>query len=102
MAVKRVKAKTETPKKALTKRVRFQFLAAEAGEVYLAGEFNNWNTNAHPMKKDKNGVWEITVSLKPGRYEYRFFVDGIWQNDISCDECVANDFGSVNCVRIVE
>ncbi len=102
MSVKKVGGKKKASEKDLVKKVRFQFPAAEVKEVYLTGDFNDWNTNAHPMKKDKNGVWEIMVSLQPGRYEYRFFVDGIWQNDTSCDGCIANDFGSLNCVRIVE
>jgi len=36
--------------------------------------------------------------LTPGRYEYRFLVDGQWRNDPECAECVANPFGSENCV----
>jgi 1,4-alpha-glucan branching enzyme len=54
------------------------------------------------MKKDKKGIWKATVSLKPGRYEYRFLVDGNWENDPSCAGCVSNEFGSKNCVRIVK
>jgi hypothetical protein len=54
------------------------------------------------MKKDKKGIWKTTLSLKPGRYEYRFFTDGKWENDPSCCGCVPNEFGSLNCVRIVE
>jgi hypothetical protein len=40
--------------------------------------------------------------VMPGRYEYRFLRDGNWENDRSCSGCVPNDFGSLNCVRIVE
>ena len=38
------------------------------------------------------------------RYEYRFFVDGKWENDPACplSSCVVNEFGSSNCVKIVE
>jgi len=102
MAAKKVGNKNKASEKDLVKQVRFQFPAPEVKEVYLTGDFNNWNTNSHPMKKDQNGNWEISISLQPGRYEYRFFVDGIWQNDISCDGCIANNFGSLNCVRIVK
>ena len=101
MAMKKVGGKKKTSEKDLAKKVRFQFPAAKVEEVYLNGDFNNCNTKSHLMKKDQNGNWEVTVSLQPGRYEYRFFVDGIWQNDPSCDGCVANDLGSLNCVRIV-
>jgi 1,4-alpha-glucan branching enzyme len=92
------KAKT----KILTRKVQFEFPASEAQEVYLAGDFNNWDSSANAMKKDKKGLWKTTLSLKPGRYEYRFLVDGNWENDPSCCDCVPNEFGSQNCVRIVE
>ena len=96
----REKSKTKT--KTLLKRVQFEFPAPEANEVYVAGDFNNWDAVAHPMKKDKKGLWKTTVSLKPGRYEYRFLKDGNWENDPACSCCVPNEFGSQNCVRIVE
>lgn len=81
---------------------KFEFLAPDAKEVYLGGSFNNWDALAKPMKKDKKGIWKATVKLVPGRYEYRFFVDGNWENDPSCPGSVINDFGSINCVRVVE
>jgi len=93
--------KSKTKVEILTKKVQFEFLAPAAQEVYLAGDFNNWGAVAHPMKKDKKGLWKTVLSLKPGRYEYRFFVDGDWENDPACCNCVPNEFGSQNCVRIV-
>jgi 1,4-alpha-glucan branching enzyme len=53
------------------------------------------------MKKDKKGIWKATLALEPGRYEYRFIVDGNWENDPSCSSCVDNEFGGRNCVRVV-
>jgi len=94
--------KTGTGKSKAEKRVQFEFSAPEAKEVYFAGDFNNWDTGAHPMKKDKNGNWKVTLDLRPGRYEYRFFADGRWENDPGCSSCVPNEFGSKNCVKIVE
>ncbi len=94
----RNKTKVET----LTKRIQFEFLAPVAQEVYLAGDFNNWEGISNPMKKDKKGLWKTTLSLKPGRYEYRFLADGNWENDPACSCCIPNEFGSQNCVRIVE
>jgi 1,4-alpha-glucan branching enzyme len=85
-----------------TKKVQFEFLAPDAQKVYLAGDFNNWDSSANLMKRDKKGTWKTTVSLKPGRYEYRFLKDGHWENDPTCAGCVPNKFGSKNCVRIVE
>ena len=92
----------EENKKAALKKVEFEFLAPEAREVFVAGEFNNWDRRGTPLKKDKNGMWKLALSLMPGRYEYRFVRDGNWENDPSCAGCVPNNFGSTNCVRIVE
>jgi 1,4-alpha-glucan branching enzyme len=88
--------------KVLTRKVQFEFPSPEATEVYLVGEFNNWDTHANIMKKDKDGIWRTTLPLKPGRYEYRLFADSNWENAPSCSGCVSNEFGSQNCVKIVE
>ncbi len=92
----------KTKGEALTKKAPFAFLAPDAHEVYLAGDFNHWDTRASLMKKDKKGIWKATVSLKPGRYQYRFLKDGCWEDDPSCSSYVPNEFGTQNCVRIVD
>jgi len=94
--------KKKTEGKVLTRKAQFEYLAPETREVCLVGNFNNWDASTHPMKKNRDGVWKTSLPLKPGRYEYRFFVDGNWENDPSCSFCVPNKFGSQNCVRIVE
>ena len=94
------KGKTKAGKPA--RKVLFEFSAPEASQVSLAGDFKNWDTNATPMKKDRKGLWRVMLSLKPGRYEYRFFVDGRWENDPKCSICVPNEFGGQNCVKVVE
>jgi 1,4-alpha-glucan branching enzyme len=103
MTTKKEIVKSKTKSKDISSlKVQFAFPAPDAQNVSLGGNFNNWNTHANPMELHKKGIWKVTVNLKPGRYEYRFFVDEIWENDPSCDGCVPNDFGSMNCVRIVE
>jgi 1,4-alpha-glucan branching enzyme len=89
-------------KKAEPKKVQFEFSAPEARKVFVAGDFNNWDRRGNPLKKDKTGMWKLTLPLMPGRYEYRFLTDGNWENDRSCSGCVQNKFRSLNCVRIVE
>jgi 1,4-alpha-glucan branching enzyme len=93
--------KSKTNGKGLTRKVLFEFLAPEARDVCLVGDFNNWDSRASVMKKDKKGIWTTNLSLKPGRYEYRFLKDGNWENDPACSSCVPNQFGSCNCVRLV-
>jgi len=84
-----------------TKRVQFEFHGPHADKVTLAGDFNGWDYNSLPMKKDKTGTWKISISLAPGRYEYRFLVDGTWQDDPNVEERVGNPFGDQNCVKVV-
>jgi 1,4-alpha-glucan branching enzyme len=73
----------------------------EAGQVSLAGDFNNWDPKAGPMHKGHDGMWHLSVALKPGRYEYRFFVDKVWCDDPAALQKAANSLGTENCVRIV-
>ena len=92
----------KTKKEEKGKKVTFSFLAPQAGSVSIAGDFSNWDPTNHPMKKGKKGVWKISLNLAPGTYQYKFFVDGAWYNDPSCSECMANPFGTLNCVKMVE
>ena len=96
------KAAEKAESKVSIKKVSFELPAAEAQQVYLTGDFNNWEKNSLPMKKGRDGLWKTTLSLKPGRYEYRFLIDGKWENDLACAGCVPNEFGSCNCVKMVE
>ena len=83
----------------LEKAVIFEFYAPLAKSVKLAGTFNNWNPSKCLLEKIGNGQWRTTLQLKSGRYEYRFLVDGNWENDQrSSVGCVPNAFGSWNCV----
>lgn len=81
-----------------SKPAEFKFYAPQAKKVSLAGSFNNWNTKELAAKKDTKGNWIVKVNLKPGRYEYKFFVDGSWLNDPKCTSCTFNNFGTQNCV----
>ena len=78
--------------------VTFEYFAPEAKQVYLAGTFNNWNTGTTALRKEKSGRWQIEMALQPGKYEYRYLVDGSWQNDQRPVGCVKNSFGGSNCV----
>jgi 1,4-alpha-glucan branching enzyme len=84
-----------------TKKVRFDLHAPKAQRVSLVGDFNCWDVNETSMKRESKGNWKVTVDLEPGRYEYRFWVDGVWQDDPNTQERVGNPFGCHNCVRIV-
>lgn len=69
----------------------------KASKVMLAGSFNDWNPNALSMTRTDSG-WIAQVKLNPGKYWYKFIVDGNWivDNDNQLSE---NDgLGNVNSV----
>lgn len=76
--------------------------APKAKKVSLAGSFNKWDINKLCAKNDSKGNWIVKVDLKPGKYEYKFFVDGAWVNDPRCASCIPNAFGTHNCVMEVK
>ncbi len=80
------------------KRVVFTFEAPDANNVFLAGSFNNWSTNADPMKKNSEGVWTKAKILQKGVHEYKFIVDNKWILDPSCQNTSTNADGTVNSV----
>ena len=84
------------------RRITFSFKATAADEVILVGDFNNWNPKKHPMKNDGSGTWNKTVVLSPGKYEYKFFVDGKWKKDPRNDQICSNCFGTQNSVLNLE
>ncbi|MFC1811385.1 glycogen-binding domain-containing protein [Thermodesulfobacteriota bacterium] len=80
------------------RRVTFTLEATEAKEVVLMGAFNKWNPKTHPMKNDGNGIWNKTVVLAPGQYEYKFLIDGNWREDPQNSQMCSNCFGSQNSI----
>ena len=85
-------------KKLGAKAVAFEYFAPMAKAVFVAGTFNDWDPKSTALKRDRDGKWKLELFLPPGRYEYRYFVDGTWENDQRPVECVPNTFGSWNCV----
>ena len=97
-----MKKKVSTHPKPQTVRVRFECKSEPASAVFLAGSFNEWNQSATPMEPHKNGIWLTTLDLPPGRYEYKFVIDGQWScspellPDPCRASCVPNTLGTMN------
>jgi len=96
-------ARKDTDMKAKTKekKVNFELSAPAAKRVALTGSFNAWSSSGISMKKDKSGLWALEVSLNPGRYEYKFIVDGQWWTDPKNPKTITNSFGSQNSIKEV-
>ncbi len=80
--------------------VVFRFAPGDSGAaVFVAGEWNRWDPTAEPMlDPDGDGVYERTIELTAGRYEYKFVVDGKWIEDPAARESTPNPYGSANSV----
>ena len=75
--------------------------APEAKQVIVVGEFNNWAPQTGiAMKKQKNGIYKVTIELESGReYQFRYLADGQnWLNDWEADDYIASPFGVDNSV----
>ena len=66
------------------------------------GEFNGWCGNCAPMTEVGAGVWELTISLEEGSYEYKFSADNwtIQEEMTSGDACTVTNDGFTN--RFIE
>ncbi len=72
-------------------------------QVNLFGQFNSWDRQGLPMKDlDGDGAVEVEIPLDPGRYEYKFFVDGKEIVDPENPIKIPNGLGDYNSVRIIE
>ena len=81
-------------------KVTFSLPAEEAMNVKVIGSFNDWNEEkALNLKKSKNGTFKGSVDLeKDSSHEFRYLVDGTYQNDEQSDSFAVNVFGSENGV----
>ncbi|RKY37430.1 MAG: hypothetical protein DRP78_01145 [Candidatus Omnitrophota bacterium] len=62
--------------------VLFSYFAPKANSVEISGDFNNWTvSNQHSLQLTETGFWQKRVHLSPGRYKYKFIVDGTWVSD---------------------
>ncbi len=94
-------ATTRKPATAAAPSIEFRLFAPEAHEVCLAGDFSAWQPEECRMRRFKDGTWKKMLKLKPGRYEYRFVVDGQWWTDPENPQRQDNPFGQQNSVLLV-
>jgi 1,4-alpha-glucan branching enzyme len=78
--------------------VSFHYFDLTAREVAIAGSFNYWQ----PQPLHKRGEdWFLELILPPGKYEYRFLIDGEWKDDPLAAAYVKNPYGTLNSVLMV-
>jgi 1,4-alpha-glucan branching enzyme len=91
--------------------VTFRFFSPSAQRVQLAGSWpeNDWlrglaqtgGVNIGLMEENPagSGTWVLTVKLPPGRYQYKFVVDGVnWKEDPNNPQWTDDGYGGHNSV----
>jgi len=77
----------------------FRLLAPQASQVLVTGDFNDWQPDrAAHLDPDGRGVWSAVLNLQPGRYQYRFIVDGRWMEDPHNNRTIDTPYGVKNSV----
>lgn len=69
-------------------------LKPDAQEVYLSGNFNRWLADSTRMLRAKDGSFRTSMTLSPGKYQYKFVVDGVWCDDPDAPRQDTNDTGA--------
>lgn len=79
--------------------VLFVAHAPGAACVQLAGDFNGWSPESSPMTPaGASESFHIMLPLAPGRYRYRYVIDGNWRSDPHNKYVESNPFGGLNSV----
>lgn len=69
-------------------------------QIMVFGSFNSWNRNELAMAY-QDGQWRTQVMIDPGRYEYKFLIDGQEKIDPANPEKVPNPFGDFNSILTI-
>jgi hypothetical protein len=69
--------------------------------VALAGSFNNWNQSQTLCGK-AGDEWVCRINLAPGKYTYKFIVDGNWMTDPANPVSEDDGRGNTNSVLVVK
>ncbi len=80
--------------------VVFALEAPEAQRVQLVGDFNAWTTEGNEMMRT-GSVWTRVLRLQPGRYQYRYVIDGSWHSDPLNGDVEPAPFGGNNSVFVI-
>ena len=82
--------------------ITFRYRTTPGKRVSVAGSFNAWDINANVMRDVGGGTYEATVTVNPGRYQYKFVVDGhVWTHDPDNNRSEPDGHGGRNSVVTV-
>jgi chromosome partitioning protein len=79
--------------------ILFSYKNPDVTSLKLVGDFNNWTPDRESeFQKYPNGVWKKVIPLPPGKYHYKFIVDGEWHEDLANPNYIINEFGGVDSI----
>ncbi len=78
--------------------VEFSFFRLGVHQVFLVGEFNDWNTSTLPMRREPDGWWRCRLRLAPGTYQFRYLADRQWYLDYAAFGVDRSALGTWNSV----
>lgn len=100
---KRLTASGPSRRKPAKQAVTFEYFDPSAKVVTLVGDFNKWDKEARPLKRDSGGLWKVSIKLEPGTYQYKFVVNGDrWEEDPLNLHRQHNEHGTFNSIRKVD
>lgn len=80
---------------------QFVFHDPTAHSVRIEGDFNNWDGSQAQLTRSSEGIWSISLPLRPGTYQFQFVVDdSLRVTDPTMPE-ISSDFGSPNSVIMI-
>jgi len=78
----------------------FRFYRPDAQNVYLVGDFNDWQDGQLEMARRSDGDWVAKVRLPVGEFKFRYCADGQWFTDYAAFGVAPGRFGMDSIVRI--
>lgn len=83
-------------------KVTFTVPAKDAAEVSVVGDFNSWNKEEGALGKLKNGTFKGTFDIATNAsYEYKYIIDGIYENEEDADRYQFNGFSGTE-ISVIE
>jgi 1,4-alpha-glucan branching enzyme len=86
-------------------RVTFTLPGSPRSEtIFLVGDFNNWDPASHPLQRDLQGRWTLTLDLELRRaYQFRYLRNRQeWMQDSQADAYVYNPHGVYNFLVVTD
>ncbi|MGH9554394.1 MAG: S8 family serine peptidase [Terriglobales bacterium] len=81
----------------------FRYHDDQARSVALAGDFNQWDPARHRFAREAHNIWRAQLEPPPpGRYRYKFVVDGTrWLDDPANAIKEPDEYGGLNSLLVL-